>query len=235
MKPTPTVLKIARHLLLCISRLPPDALLDLTEREIANEIGVSERSVIRAMPHLRHAIEHVGRGRWRVCHLATLETIANNSLPTPPSSSQLTPTTVHRPPPPSHTLTQHQQDALQSLPTFIESFADLATQVNILRLQVASMREELSSHIRGRSPQRPPSAPARLTLWVEAQTIPYQQIADKFGISPQLLRCFANGTRTPPRKVRELIRSRTGIGVASWNSPKNQHPRAKQLVIFGDG
>src|SRR3990167_5667298 len=146
MKPPPPVLQIARYLLLCISRRPPNSLLDLTEREIADGIGVSERSVIRAMPHLRHAIEHVGRGRWRISHLPTLESIANNSLPNPPASPQLppapghppAPAAVHRPAPPSPTLTQHQQDALQSLPAFIESFGDLAAQVNILRLQVAS-------------------------------------------------------------------------------------------------
>ena len=206
---TSTVRKIACHILQLIAQRPPGELLELTQREIADSIGVCERSVIRAMPLLHGGIEHVGRGFWRA-NASVLRSIALDPQKTPHNDDR-TPARPLAPIPSTAVGRSRSIDPHQSI-----DFAIMA--------QRFARLEEKVARLENRTRVRPTlSAAARLKKWITALGLPDERIATRLRITPHSLNDYANNRCTPPPAVRERIRARTGISTQAWDTPTRLH------------
>ena len=216
---TTTVRKIAHHILLLASQRPQGELLELTQSQIADALAVSERSVIRAMPLLRSGIEHAGRGFWRIVSASALKAIALDP--------QITP--AHNDDTPAHLLTPAPIQSAIPCPhledivcTLVEQVRDLTATVDALRLQTARLREEVAV-LKKRRPRYAPPAAKRLSKWIKARCLPFDQIAAMFNIPASRLRNYVAGTLKPSKQAREHIRARTNISTKAWDAPLPPH------------
>ena len=230
---TATVRKIAHHILLLASQRPQGELLELTQSQIADALGVSERSVIRAMPLLRSGIEHAGRGFWRVVSAPALKAIALDPQRTPPHNDDRTPPLPIAPVPAATTTRSRSINPPppQDSDDLAEKFAELTARFDSLSLRT-DRSEERIVRLEKRNRVRPtPSAATRLTKWINALGLPDKKIAAKLKISVRNLHDYADGTCTPIPNVRERIRERTGISPHAWDTP--EHPHIQTTLNFG--
>ena len=224
---TATVRKIAHHILLLASQRPEGELLELTQSQIADALGVSERSVIRAMPLLRSGIEHAGRGFWRVVSAPALKAIALDPQRTPPHNDDRTPPLPIAPVPAATTTRSRSANPppLQDANDDTNPRPDITAQ-RLTRLEERVARLEKQNRVRPT-----PSAAARLTKWIKALGLPDQTIAAKLRISARCLCDYANNLCTPPPTARERIRERTGISPHAWDTP--ERPHVQRTLNFG--
>ena len=218
---TATVRKIAHHILLLASQRPQGELLELTQSQIADALEVSERSVIRAMPLLRSGIEHAGRGFWRIVSAPALKAIALDPQKTPAHNDD-TPAHPLTPAPTQSAIpcpTPHLEDIVCTL---AEQVRDLTATVDALRLQTARLREEVAV-LKKRRPRYIPPAAKRLSKWIKARCLPFDQIAAMFNIPANRLKNYVAGTLKPSKQAREHIRARTNISTKAWDAPLPPH------------
>ena len=182
---------------------------------------MSVRSVTRTMPILGKAIEHAGRGYWRIRNLAALKALALDPESPPQNDGRIPtlPFVLPSTPPSSSTSTTRLEDAVHTL---IEQVRDLKATADASRLQIAHLREEIAA-LKKRRPRYIPPAAKRLSKWIEARCLPFDQIAAMFNIPAGRLRNYATGTLKPPAQVRERIRARTNIGTKAWDAPLPPH------------
>ena len=229
---TATVRRIAHHILLLASQRPQGELLELTQSQIADALGVSERSVIRAMPLLRSGIEHAGRGFWRIVSVPALKAIALDPQITPAHNDDTPP----RPLEPAPTATTTRSKSANPPPPqdsdgLAEKVAELTARFDSLSLRTDRSEERIVRLEKRNRTRSAPSAAARLTKWINALGLPDGKIAAKLKISVRNLHDYADGTCTPIPNVRERIRERTGISPHAWDTP--EHPHIQTTLNFG--
>ena len=211
-KVTPTMRKIAGRLLSHDAAHPSDEVIELTQEEIARDVGVSTRSVIRALSEMRHAVSQTQRGRLRIADLAALNDIALRSQTAPVPQAAVAPSPCVDP----------QPHPTLAAPVSVD-IADLQRKVEYLYWKIPGLEVDIARALarRGRSVTPPRTL---LLRWVKRQCLSELDAALRLELSHQQLQSYLNGT-SPPLSHREIIRTRTGISPHAWD---NELPIASQ-------